>query len=121
MRGTLLIVAAIFGHPAFAEEDGIRAVSALGSAYHRCVSKWAGEFLAAHTSASNIVDAAEAKCVHYLSAYENAFRDHMQSLNPTGVPTSPTAEEMAKSSSAWVRSETRKDIIKLILQVRSEQ
>lgn len=121
MRGTLLILAAVFGHPAFAQDAHNRAIAALGNAYFECVSQWAGEFLAANTSASNIVDAAEAKCARHLSAYEDAFREQLLSLNPSGVPTNPTAEERAKSSAAWVRSEARKEIIKLILEVRSKR
>lgn len=120
MRGTLLILAAVFGHPAFAQDAHNRAITA-GNAYFECVSQWAGEFLAANTSASNIVDAAEAKCALHLSAYEDAFREQLLSLNPSSVPTNPTAEDRAKSSAGWVRSEARKEIIKLILEVRSKR
>lgn len=124
MRGSLLIVAAVFSHHAFAQDAQDahnRAVAALGSAYFKCVSQWAGEFLAADTSASSVVDAAEAKCARHLSVYEDAVRDQLLSLNPSGVPTNPTAEERAKSSADWVRSEVRKEIIKLIVEVRSNR
>lgn len=90
------------------------------SAYTDCVINWAGEYVSARATPTEIAEAAHSKCLHKFQEFEEAQKHYLLSITPAG--TSETqAIDKAKAISSDIREMTKAHIIRLVIETRSEK
>ena len=88
--------------------------------YTECVTNWAGEYVGARASPTEIAEAAHSKCLSEFQKFEEAQMNYLLSITPAGIPET-RAIDKAKSISSDVREMTKAHIIRLIIETQSEK
>lgn len=88
--------------------------------YTDCVTNWAGEYVSARASPTEIAEAAHSKCLSEFQKFEEAQKNDLLSITPAGIPET-RAIDKAKAISTDVREMTKAHIIRLIIETRSEK
>lgn len=92
----------------------------LSSNYADCVIKWVGDNLLASASPSEMADGGHSACHDQFRAFEEAETKYLLSMTPSSVPEL-AAINKARSIASDVREITRKHIIRLVIESRSDK
>lgn len=88
--------------------------------YTKCVTNWAGEYVSARASPTEIAEAAHSKCLSEFKEMEEAQKNDLLSITPAGMPET-RAIDKAKAIATDIREMTKAHIIRLIIEARSEK
>lgn len=89
----------------------------LAIVYADCVTNWVGDNLIASATPTEMATGGESKCFNKLQEFEEAQKNYLLSITPTGQEN--RAIEKAKSLASDVREMTRAHVIRLLIETRS--